>query len=972
MIADQVEREEALDPARSFIVQAPAGSGKTGLLVQRFLRLLSLVERPESVVAVTFTRKAAAELKQRVQEALLAAREGTSGTSDYERRTHELAAAVLRQDQRFGWNLLLDPSQLQLQTIDSLCALLTRQMPILSGFGGIARVVEDAIELYRLAARDTIRDLAEGTREDMGLLGRLGVYFDSDFANLENQIVGMLAQRDQWKSPGAGCEPEVEDFCALLTYAETALLRVFETRRTVDFTAITEAAVKVMGSPEQPSDLLYGLDFRIQHLLVDEFQDTSLSQYRLLNALTAQWSDGDGHTLFLVGDPMQSIYRFRGAEVSLFLRSWHEGGLESVRLQRIALQTNFRCTPEILEWVRQNFEPMMAEDARGGVQFRPAQAGRSGQGSFPELKSLVDDNGSEEAKFIQGLSHAATKRGSVAVLVRSRNHLLKVLPALRDAGIAYEAIEIDKLSEQQHVDDIIALTRAILHAGDRVAWLACLRAPWAGLTLNDLSALAENERGRTIPDLLADPERIAALSVEGRLRAARAGEILLAAADQAGRVPLRGLVEDAWLLLGGAAILQEPHEREDIETYLALIEGLDEGGIIRDSTALVSRLELLFAKPATGENFVQVMTIHKAKGLEFDTVILPQLGGRSKSMERELLLWNEEVEDDGSITWSVAAQPRKGEKTEKYEAINDARKEKEEQELKRLFYVACTRAKNELYLIGNARSKKDGSDVQKPSGSFLRLIWDRVGVDFAATLRRSLKQQSLFAIETASRRTTLRRLPANWEAPRFARSVRWDPPFREMTASARRVTYEWVSDTARHAGTVVHELLKRAGESGWNAESIEAKRPLVESELLRLGVEDSEVPMAADRVMRSVRNTFASERGRWIMASHAETRLEWPLGGVVGDRIISGTIDRMFRDQAGRLWIIDYKTSDHEGAATERFLDEEQRRYSAQMESYAALLTQSSRGPIWLGLYFPLLDGWREWEYETSAALVAR
>ncbi len=972
MIVDQAERDEALDPARSFIVQAPAGSGKTGLLVQRFLRLLSLVERPESVVAVTFTRKAAAELKQRVVEALTdAAGEAATKTSPYEQRTREFATAVLRQDQRYGWNLLLDSSQLQVQTIDSLCALLTRQMPIVSGFGGVASVVEDATELYRMAARDTIRDLAEGTAEDMELLARLGVYFDSDFASLEQQIAAMLAQRDQWQSPKGECEPEVEDFCALLTHSEAALLRVFEDKGAVDFNAITEAAIQVLGSPEQPSDLLYGLDFRIQHLLVDEFQDTSLSQYRLLNALTAQWSDGDGHTLFLVGDPMQSIYRFRGAEVSLFLRSWHEGGLESVRLERIALQTNFRCTPQILGWVQEHFAPVMAEDAGGGVQFRPSQAGRDAQGAVPELTALVDDNGAAEANLVSGLAKAARERGSVALLVRSRNHLVKILPALRDAGIAYEAIEIDKLSEQQHVDDIIALTRAILHTGDRVAWLACLRAPWSGLELNDLAAFAEGERERSIPELLSDPERIAAMSVEGRRRAVRAGEILLAAAEQAGRLPLRKLVEDAWLLLGGAAILQEPHQREDIETYLELIETLDEGGIIRDSTALSSRLELLFAKPATGEKFVQVMTIHKAKGLEFDTVILPQLGGRSKSIERELLLWNDEVEEDGSVTWSVAAQPRKGEKTAEYESINEVRKEKEEQELKRLFYVACTRAKNELYLIGNARSKKDGSDVQKPSGSFLRLVWDRVGVDFSAALRRSPEQQSLFAVEAAARRTVLRRLPAHWEAPKYARSVKWNPPFREMTASARKVSYEWVSDTARHAGTVVHELLKRAAGSGGNADAIETNLPLVESELLRLGVKNTDVPVAAERVMRAVRNTYLSERGRWILSAHAETRVEWPLGGTVDDRMISGTIDRMFRDEDGRLWIIDFKTSDHEGAGIERFLQEEQRRYQAQMDSYAALVAQFSAGPIWLGLYFPLLDSWREWEYETSAERVA-
>ncbi len=120
----------------------------------------------------------------------------------------------------------------------------------------------------------------------------------------------------------------------MLNYAARSLEKVFQQQSTVDFTAITEAAIRVLGSPEQPSDLLYGLDYRIQHLLVDEFQDTSHSQYELINALTAQWSEGDGHTLFLVGDPMQSIYGFRGAELSLFLKTWNDSQLPSVRLEK--------------------------------------------------------------------------------------------------------------------------------------------------------------------------------------------------------------------------------------------------------------------------------------------------------------------------------------------------------------------------------------------------------------------------------------------------------------------------------------------------------------------------------------------------------------------------------------------------------------------------------------------------------------
>ncbi len=528
MISDRAQRDLALDPSRSFIVQAPAGSGKTALLVQRYLKLLATVEKPESVVAMTFTRKAAAELKERIHDALLEAGKGLPVEQEHEACTRELAAAVLKQDRRHEWNLLLDVGRLQIQTIDSLCAMLTRQMPVISGFGGVTRVVEDASDLYRLAARNTLRDLAEGSESDKSLLIRLGVYFDSDFVSLQDQIMRMVAQRDQWRLTEDHSETQVRDFCELLIRAEHALAEVFRQHATVDFAAITRAAIDVLGSPEQPSDLLYGLDYRIQHLLVDEFQDTSFAQYELLNALTAQWSDGDGHTIFLVGDPMQSIYGFRGAEVSLFLQSWADEALKSVKLHPVSLRTNFRCTPEILHWVQEQFEPIMAGESGGGVQFRPSEAARSSGTYCPRLTAFVDDNlGSSEAKAVAQLAKDARRRGTVAILVRSRAHLNSILPVLRNWALPYEAIEIDKLAEQQHVEDLISLTRALLHPGDRVSWLAALRAPWCGLTLADLSALAENERGRTVVDLLRDPEKIAALSIDGRWRAARAGEMLI-------------------------------------------------------------------------------------------------------------------------------------------------------------------------------------------------------------------------------------------------------------------------------------------------------------------------------------------------------------------------------------------------------------------------------------------------------------
>jgi ATP-dependent exoDNAse (exonuclease V) beta subunit len=218
-------------------------------------------------------------------------------------------------------------------------------------------------------------------------------------------------------------------------------------------------------------------------------------------------------------------------------------------------------------------------------------------------------------------------------------------------------------------------------------------------------------------------------------------------------------------------------------------------------------------------------------------------------------------------------------------------------------------------------------------------------------------------------KTILRRLPADWRAPQLEASVQWNPPLQRATASARKITYEWVSDTSRHVGTVVHELLKRVAQSGleaWRRDHINTLSAVVKSELLRLGVPHSEVSKAEAQVLRAFTTTLNSRRGQWILQNHREASSESPLGGRIHDQLISGTVDRMFRDQQGRFWIIDYKTSEHQGGRLERFLDEEQRRYRPQLESYALLMSRMVKGPIWLGLYFPLLDAWREWQFEEA------
>ena len=200
-IPDQEQRLRALDPTTSFVVQAPAGSGKTELLNQRYLTLLARVEEPEGVVAITFTRKAAGEMRRRVLEALRDSA-GPKPEQPHAALTWELARAVRERSEANGWDLFRNPARLRIRTIDSLSASLTRQMPWLSRLGGPPDILDDAEELYAEAARRTI-ELLE-TDEWAEQMEVLLTHLDNDFQALQKLLVGMLARRDQWLRHLAG------------------------------------------------------------------------------------------------------------------------------------------------------------------------------------------------------------------------------------------------------------------------------------------------------------------------------------------------------------------------------------------------------------------------------------------------------------------------------------------------------------------------------------------------------------------------------------------------------------------------------------------------------------------------------------------------------------------------------------------------------------------------------------------------
>ena len=155
---DHPERLRAIDTEASVIVEAPAGSGKTTLLAQRFLALLSRVDDPRHIVAITFTNAAAAEMRHRILDALAKAAKNDPAADD-------VALAAHTRAQELGWNPLEQPASLRISTIDSFCRDLAIQQPLLSGLGGSLTVAEHPEDLYRKAAQQTLAQIDDGPEE---------------------------------------------------------------------------------------------------------------------------------------------------------------------------------------------------------------------------------------------------------------------------------------------------------------------------------------------------------------------------------------------------------------------------------------------------------------------------------------------------------------------------------------------------------------------------------------------------------------------------------------------------------------------------------------------------------------------------------------------------------------------------------------------------------------------------------------
>lgn len=1087
---DAWARAQALQPG-SFIVEAPAGAGKTELLTQRFLARLAGVAEPEEVIALTFTQKAAAEMRARIEESLrLPLGTARETLEPHKQVTYDLARKVLQQDEARGWNLGDNPGRLAVTTLDALCMGLVRQMPLLSRFGTAPRIAEKPEQHYEAAAQATLELLEDAAHADT-VAGALTA-LDNHTGRFTRLLVAMLGRRDQWWPHGfssddgqrlrqaaeAGlqelilrdldqsscrwgaaiqsalmaaaryaaaqtngptaladwrepCAARIEDlpcwraladlvltrdgalrktlnakngfpatpegrahrdavlaalngigdeaaaalarirrlpeprygeadwaavevFAHVLRLAAAQLWLIFGQAGEVDFIEIAQRALQALGSEDAPTDLALALDRRISHLLVDEFQDTSPTQVRLLEALMRGWQSDEiasgQRSLFLVGDPMQSIYRFRKADVGQFLRV-RDHGIAPVRLTPLRLYRNNRSDPALVQWVNDTFPAIFAAEddpLSGAVRHAEAATDRlAADAAAVQVHALP--GAAAEADAILTLIRAERARdpaAKIAVLVRARSHLAALAAALRAAGrengmaIPVAAQEIDALSERQAIADLLSLARALLHRADRVHWLACLRAPWCGLTLNDLHALAGADHHSTLWQLLNTPGQFERMSPDGQARAGRLRAIFANAFNHQGRLPARRWVEAVWRQLGGP--LCAAHEAADCAAFFDLLDRLEAADALTPE-ALEARVAELFAAPdaSPAAQQVQLMTIHKAKGLEFDVVIVPGLDRRPRGVDSELLVWQEVVGEEavGDDEASHGRRPPEsllmaaalGSPVHAY--LKDLEQTRSGHETTRLLYVAATRAKLRLHLF----AALDRNTPEPARNSFLERLWaGAVGTE----LRRQMQAWADAAADETIEGTDMNNLADALPLRRLPLTALPVVAARAPHAPGAGVPAAKTAETLEMAvGTVVHRSLELiAGESlhgnlaAWTPVRIRALRPAYRYALEQAGRGPAQAEAGSATVVAALCATLESEGGRWVLQAHKGAGAEqaWFTAGEEGPQ--QRIIDRTFIAD-GERWIVDYKTV-QAGAGDLRAIAEG---YRDQLEGYAGL-----------------------------------
>ena len=1091
MITDQSHRQTALNPTKSFIVQAPAGSGKTELLTRRILNLLATqCSQPEEILAITFTKKAAEEMRTRVIESLELATHPEPQKNNYRHENWTLAKSALTKDTQQQWHLIKNPQRLRIMTIDGFCRYLAQQSPLKTHIDASTQMIQGDT-FYQEVCEQFLQDCYHD-KSNTKSISILLYQLDNQSELAIQLLIALLKTRDQWITPllqlkqtkqatieileanlQAVCRELIEDTKKLLTPSLTqsllqclafslqqhksnldkpndeistfkALAKLITTQsgnliKTISIrqgfpkpedatnqvdkekylaykTLMGDCITEIKNIPKilkkinilrqipnlkyskeqaeliqaltqllpqlfaylqqtfiqhqaadylyiatqaqyalqndynnqtSPSRVLMKLDYQINHLLIDEFQDTSLSQYQLFETLTAPWTPSESKTIFLVGDPMQSIYQFRQAQVSLFARLMRQQQWGNLTLKSLRLTSNFRsCRNLILHFnsLYKNIFPNIENLNTGEITYTQATTPSNSKkySNKPKRWNLYATEQQQAEAIITHIKQLQNTQptANIAILVRSRSQLNFLLPELQKHNVNYQTNEIESLLEQIVISDLLQLTRALINLNDRIAWLAILRAPWCGLELSELLKLQainsplvwqQVQQGHSLLRSTSQP------------RLAHFIACLTQARQNYQRTTLAELLKITWINLGAETIYTQ--EEQKYATYffmlLTSLENTSSPFVTHFVTQLEKQLQQAKISSIAEENCietqtkehalaVQIMTIHHAKGLEFDHVLCINLNKKPVNAEKPLLVLNQD-EQQRLLCSSLNLHDNQN---EIYEFIAKKAQAKSQAENCRQLYVAATRAKLTLNYFATIEEKK------RPfKNSLLALAWPHLDAEekIVITAKDNHEEDSK---EDEHKPRYLHRLKDEWYQKHLNSNVTHSIP-RGKVSSTISLTTNMTND---EYGTIIHRYFAYLGLTSSKEitpKSLEQQAHTFWKKILtQKGFDDREIEQHLLGLIQRTQSAFQDPMFHWIIQHHTDAHNELALQYTEDNEIKTCIIDRTFIDEKNTCWIIDYKTHIFsQDTSQKRIKSYMEKHYTHQLNTYQKVMT---------------------------------
>ena len=1031
-----IERREG-----DLLLDAGAGSGKTSVLVERFVR--SVLEDgidTAAILTITFTEKAAAEMRERIRHRLrdLGADEAARATeSAFISTIHGFCARLLRAhalaaglDPAFVVLDASDAERLADQAFEDALEELGRTAP--AGIDLIAAYTAAGLHSAILQVHDELRsrgerrprlpalppapDLDAARRElieaadvaarELGEIADPGAKVIEALRRLE-RCPELIAVDDPWPGelwavglPGGNGAALSTEACVRYTEALTAFREACEHRRATGLRELLDRLLRLFAERyARAKREVSGVDFedlelearellrtdselreryrtRFERIMVDELQDTNRVQLDLIESLARG-------NLFTVGDAQQSIYGFRHAEVELF----EQRGVALAEMgKRATLDTNFRSRPEILDAINGVFERAIGE------QFRPLRAGRASapeaSGSDePRVELLVADKGADwameglgapwrvaEARALAARLERLLAAGSAAardvvLLTRATTDLRVYERALEERGIPTYVIGGRGYWAHPQVIDMVSYLEALANPRAEEALYTVLASPLVGVSADALVILAAVARsGERDPwSVLREPDgAFDGLDVTERDRLAAFAQWFAIERQVAGRTAVESLIDRAIELTGyDLAVLRMPggsrrlanvrklmrlareHEAahgSDLHAFLELVarRARSSAGKARESEA-----------PVEGEalDAVRLMTIHRAKGLEFEVVCVADLG-RGPRWRAELM----RVGRDGRFGVRLS-EPGTGrrESALDYRTLGEERQAAEASEERRLFYVAMTRARERLILSGAAKLEV-WPELEGTGGGGGPIAWigpavaeqDGVSVSFVAPEDLVVDAGEVRVEDRRDMVAALDEVPAPPPPPPALPA----PPVAALSytslAEYKRCGYRFYVErvlrlpaessrgtgdgplpgaeqppgalSATERGTLVHALLER----------LDFRRPAVVTETAvaaaaaRFGLAVAPGGADAAQIIELVDRFAAGELCRRLGRAtgvRREERFRFLLGSTPSEILIGGVFDVIAREPGGRTLIVDYKTDRLDGADPQALAD---------------------------------------------------